>query len=92
LTRRTKKWLIGLAAAAVVLLVALSITGYVLARRVEPFIREQVIAYLRDRFDSDVEIAALRVSLPRASLVVSWYYRAHLEIASDVGDGVGMRK
>src|SRR5215212_3646727 len=70
------------------MLVAVSVTAYVLSRRVEPFIREQVIAYLQDRFDSDVEIAALRVRMPRASLVATLFRRGHGLMATVEGDGV----
>jgi hypothetical protein len=91
LTRRTKKWLLGIGVAAVAMLIALSVTGYVLARRVEPFIREQVIAYLHDRFDSDVELAALRVRMPRASIVETLFRRGHGLIATVEGDGVQLR-
>jgi AsmA-like C-terminal region len=91
LTRRTKKWLAAIGAAAAVMLVALLVTGYVLARRVEPFIREQVIAYLHDRFDSEVEVAALRVRMRRASLVETLLNRGHGLIATVEGDGVQLR-
>ena len=91
MTRRTKKWLLGIGVAAVAMLIALSVTGYVLARRVEPFIREQVIAYLHDRFDSDVELAALRVRMPRASIVETLFRRGHGLIATVEGDGVQLR-
>ena len=91
MTRRTKKWLAAIGAVAAVMLVALFVTGYVLARRVEPFIREQVIAYLHDRFDSDVEVAALRVRMRRASLVETLLNRGHGLIATVEGDGVQLR-
>ena len=91
MTRRTKKWLAAIGAAAAVMLVALFVTGYALARRVEPFIREQVIAYLHDRFDSDVEMAALRVRVRRASLVETLLNRGHGLIATVEGDGVQLR-
>jgi len=91
LTRRTKKWLAGIGAAVAVMLVAMSVTGYVLARRIEPFIREQVIAYLHERFDSEVEIAALRVRVRRASLVETLLNRGHGLIATVEGDGVQLR-
>jgi len=91
LTRRTKKWLAGIGAAVAAMLVAMLVTGYVLARRVEPFIREQVIAYLHDRFDSEVEIAALRVRMRRASLVETLLNRGHGLIATVEGDGVQLR-
>jgi len=73
------------------MLVAMLVTGYVLARRVEPFIREQVIAYLHERFDSEVEIAALRVRMRRASLVETLLNRGHGLIATVEGDGVQLR-
>jgi hypothetical protein len=91
LTRRTKKWLAGIGAVMVAMLVAMSVTGYLLARRVEPFIREQVIAYLHDRFDSEVEVAALRVRMRRASLVETLLNRGHGLIATVEGDGVQLR-
>ncbi len=76
MTSRTKKWVIGIAVAALTVLVALSVVGYVLARRFEPYIRDQVVSYLHDRFDSDVELAALRVRMPRASLVETLFNAA----------------
>jgi hypothetical protein len=91
LTRRTKKWLAGIGAAVAALVIAMAVTGYVLARRVEPFIREQVIAYLHERFDSEVEIAALRVRMRRASLVETLFNRGHGLIATVEGDGVQLR-
>jgi hypothetical protein len=91
LTRRTKKWLAGIGAAVAVMLVAMLVTGYLLARRTEPFIREQVIAYLHERFDSEVEIAALRVRMRRASLVETLLNRGHGLIATVEGDGVQLR-
>ena len=54
MTGKRKKWLIGIGAVTVTVLVALSVTGYVLANRFEPYIRTQAIAYLQSRFDSDV--------------------------------------
>ena len=74
-----------------VVVIALLVTGYILARRVEPFIREQVIAYLHDRFDSDVELTALRVRMRRASLVETLLNRGHGLIATVEGDGVRLR-
>ena len=91
MTRRTKKWLAGIGAAVAAMFVAMLVTGYVLARRVEPFIREQVIAYLQDRFDSEVDIAALRVRMRRASLVETLLNRGHGLIATVEGDGVQLR-
>jgi hypothetical protein len=90
-TGRTKKWVIGIAAAALTVLVALSVVGYVLARRFEPYIRDQVVSYLHDRFDSDVELAALRVSMPRTSILETLFKRGHGIMARVEGDGVVLR-
>jgi hypothetical protein len=64
---RKKKWLIGIGAAAVVAVIGLTIAGMVLNRRFQPYLRQQAILYLRERFHSDVELADLHVSLPRLS-------------------------
>ena len=91
MTRRTKRWLIAIGAMTLLSLVALTVAGYVLANRFEPYIREQVISYLQDRFDSDVELAALRVRMPRVSLLQMWFTRGRDMIATVEGDGVVLR-
>ena len=91
MTRRTKKWLIAAAAMAVVSLVALTIAAYVLADRFEPYIRAQVIAYLEERFDSTAELSALRVSMPRASVLHTLFTRGRGTIATVEGDGIVLR-
>ena len=47
-----------------VLLVILAATGRYLAGRLEPFLREQTLNYLRARFDGEVDLGPLRVFLP----------------------------
>ncbi len=64
-TRR--RWLIWISVPLLLLLVGVAIAARVISRRIEPFIREKTVEYLRQRFDSDVEIAALRVSMPIGS-------------------------
>jgi hypothetical protein len=64
-----RKWVFWVGGAAAALLVALIVAGYVLARRFEPYIREQTIAYLEERFDSEVEFAGLSVSVPFRAVV-----------------------
>ena len=44
LAERRKKWLIGIGGITVTVLAALSLAGYVLASRLEPYIRTQAIA------------------------------------------------
>ena len=45
----------------------LFVAAFILARRAEPYIREQAMQYLRKRFDSDVELGQLQVQVPPAS-------------------------
>ncbi|HYR86300.1 MAG TPA: hypothetical protein VE422_19585 [Terriglobia bacterium] len=67
MTRRKRNWLIGIGLFAAVGITALFVAAYVLAQRSEPYIRQQAILYLQERFDSEVELAGLRVSLPKVS-------------------------
>ena len=63
---RRKKWFI---AAILILVIAgggLFGAAFILAKGVERSIREQAIQYLRERFDSDVELARLQVLIPSA--------------------------
>lgn len=61
---RRKKWLI----AAILILVitggGLFVATSILVKGIEQSIREQAIRYLRERFDSDVELAQLQVHIP----------------------------
>ena len=43
------------------------IVAFLLARRLDPYIREQAIQYLQLHFESEVELATLRVRLPNIS-------------------------
>ena len=72
-------------------LVALSVAGYVLAKRVEPYVRTQVISYLQSRFDSEVELAALRVRVPRFSPLQALFRRGRGVFANVEGDGILLR-
>lgn len=66
---RRKRWFLWISVPLLLTLVGVVIAAYVLSRRIEPFIRAQTVEYLRQRFDSDVEIGSLRVSLPIGSPV-----------------------
>lgn len=64
---RKKKWL--LASLSAVTIAALSVLWLAsrFAERYQPFIKDQVVAYLEREFDSEVELADLRVRLPNLS-------------------------
>jgi len=66
--QRTKKaWLIGLGLLSAATILAVAVIARVAASRFEPYIRQQAIAYLQKRFDSEVELSALHISLPKIS-------------------------
>jgi hypothetical protein len=66
-TAKKKKWLIGFAAVAGLGIVILLIAAHRMANQVEPYIRDQAVEYLKKRFDSDVEIGVLHISVPKLS-------------------------
>jgi hypothetical protein len=66
MTPRRKKWLVAVTLVFVVVAGGLFLAAFILAKRVEPYIREQAIRYLRQRFDSEVELADLQVHVPPA--------------------------
>ena len=64
MTKRKKNVLIAIGIATGLGFITLVIAAHVLAGRIEPYIRQQVILYLQRRFESEVELASLRVSVP----------------------------
>src|SRR6476660_7495057 len=68
MSSRRRRWLIATGVCLLVVVAVLVVTARMLAARFQPYIREQAIEYLENRFDSDVELANLRVSLPNTSL------------------------
>jgi len=90
MTKR-KKWALGIGLIAVVAMVTLVIVASVMAHRLDPYIRQQVVLYLQERFDSQVEIETLRVSLPQASSVRMLLTHRRGAWASVEGSGVLLR-
>jgi hypothetical protein len=91
MTRRKKGWLIGIAAALLIFGVAVWIAVSVISKRFEPLIREQAIRYLRERFQSDVELAALRVHWPKMSAlnILRTHGRGYKVVVE--GEGLALR-
>lgn len=77
---RKRFWLFVGALILVILLIVAGIATYY-AHRLEPMAREQLVAYLSDKFDSDVELKELKVSaIPRLhvvgkGLILRWKHR-----------------
>jgi len=64
-----KRWLVGGALALIVTVVALFAVALIEVRRLDPAIRKRALAYLRDRFDSDIEAGELHVEVPPLALL-----------------------
>jgi len=62
-----KKWLVVITLVFTVVVGGVFVAAFILAKRVEPYIREQAVQYLRKRFDSEVELARLQVHVPPVS-------------------------
>jgi hypothetical protein len=58
-----RKWLVRGGIALALLVLILGAAGWYVARRFEPYIREQAIAYLEGKFGTGVELRSLKVSV-----------------------------
>jgi len=87
---RKRKWLLGIGVCLLLGFVALLLAASALAHRFEPYIREQAIQYLSQRFDSDVEIAALRVRMPKTSPLSLLMTRGRDVSARVEGEGISL--
>ncbi|MGA2181887.1 MAG: AsmA-like C-terminal region-containing protein [Bryobacteraceae bacterium] len=91
MTRRRKRWLIGIALFALAAVVALFVAAAILAKRFEPMVRDQAVRYLRDRFHCDVQLASLHVHLPKMSTLGLLLKRQHGAKLRVNGAGLTMR-
>jgi hypothetical protein len=60
---RTRKRLLWAGSAAGILILGLVIAGTVIARKIEPFIRDEAIAFLEEKFDCAVSLDSIKVKL-----------------------------
>ena len=95
MTRTKKRILIGAGIAAVVVSVAVSvavmIAAHLLAKRFDPYIREQAVTYLQKRFDSEVEIGSLTISVPQLSAANLVFRRGLGTFARVEGERISLR-
>jgi hypothetical protein len=91
MTIRRKKWLLGIGVFFGLGLMALTIAGYFLARRIDPYIRNQAILYLHERFDSEVELTSLSIHLPRMSPLKFLFNGGRGALARIEGEGLWLR-
>jgi hypothetical protein len=91
MTKQKKNVLIVISIAIGLGFIVLVIAARVLARRIDPYIRQQVILYLQRRFESEVELASLGVSVPNTSPVKLLLNRGRGTMVRVQGDGVLLR-
>jgi len=90
MTRR-KKWLLGIGLSAVIAVVVLAFIASRMTHRLDPYIRDQVVLYLQKRFDSEVEIQSVQITLPKASSLRMWLTHRRGAWATINGRGILLR-
>jgi len=91
MTQRKKKWLIAGILMFAVVVGGIFTAALILAKRVEPYIRDQAIQYLRERFNSDVELARLQVHVPPALPFHLLFHRGRGAVAEVEGIDLALR-
>jgi hypothetical protein len=91
MTKSKQRWLVGIGVFVVVGLVLVIVAGAILAHRFDPYIRQQAILYLQERFDSEVELKALRIRLPHLSPIQALFRGGRGTIAHIEGEGLSLR-
>ena len=88
---RREKIAAGAGVAALVAVIGVWIAGVSLKHRVEPYIRQHAEDYLRTRFNADVEIGALRITLPKLSPIRMLFTKGSGIVAALEGDAIVLR-
>ncbi len=88
---RRKKWIIGLSVGFGSTLLVLFGLGVYFAGRFEPFLREQTVAYLEQKFNTDVELASLKVRMPLDSPLEILARGGKGAMVRIAGDGISLR-
>jgi len=88
---RKSKWLIAAALIAGSIVIAIAVLTSILKKRYEPYIRDQAMHYLHERFDSEVELAALHIRMPRISTLRLLLTGGRGSVAEVDGEGLLLR-
>jgi hypothetical protein len=91
MTARTRNWIVAVGLGAVLIAAGLAIAAAVLAARIEPYARQEVIRYLSQRLDSDVQLQALHMRLPETSPLRLLLTRGRGTLARLEGQGLSVR-
>ncbi len=87
-----RAWLLALGLCVSLAALAGFISVRIVSQRFEPYIKQQAIEYLKNRFDSDVELAAIHIHLPRNSPVQLLLKRGPSGSARVEGEGLVLRR
>jgi hypothetical protein len=88
---KKRRLLIVIGAIGVPVITGLFVSATIMARRIEPYIREQAMDYLRAGFDSEVELASLSISMPSVSSLRLLLTSGSGARAKVTGEGLIMR-
>ncbi len=91
MSARKRNWIVAIGIVVILTAVGLAIAASVLAARIEPYARQQAIRYLSQRFDSDVQLQALHVRLPKTSPLRLFLTRGRGVSARMEGQGLSLR-
>src|SRR6266508_2555867 len=86
-----RKWLIACVLLVGISAISLVLIASILSQRFEPYIRDEAIRYLQERFDSEVELGALKVHLPRTSTLRMLVTRGRGAVAEVEGSNLSLR-
>lgn len=88
---KKRNWIVAASVVAILFAAGLFIAASVLAARIEPYAGQQAIRYLSQRFDSDVQLQSLHISLPKTSPLRLLLTRGRGVSARIEGHGLSMR-
>ncbi|MEO8097406.1 MAG: hypothetical protein ABI811_06860 [Acidobacteriota bacterium] len=88
---RKLRWLLWGSIGVLLVVAGLFSAAAIVARRIDPYVREQAIKYLRERFDGEVEVGSIRVSVPAMSPMKLLFHGGEGVLISAVGDNIVLR-
>ena len=91
MTIRKRYWLLAVGLAAVAVIIGLVLAASALRDRIDPYARQQVVQYLSRRFNSDVELRALHIGIPRTSMLRLLLTRGRGGMVTIEGEGLALR-
>jgi len=88
---KNRRWLMAAGLLFGLIVISMGVLTSILKKRYEPYIRDQAITYLRERFDSEVELADLHIRMPRISTLRLLLTGGRGSVAEVDGGGLFLR-